>query len=199
MLKTIRYGSAAAALALVGTLAYVSFNPGVLDRQAVTKIDVGGSFELASSNGGTVKASDLVGKPYGVFFGFTNCPEVCPTTMYEMSETLKALGTEAEDFRLFFITVDPERDTAEKLKNYLSNFDSRIEALVPTAEQLPETAKAFRAIYEKVPTSDGGYTMNHTASLFLFGRDGKFRSTIAYGEEKTNREMKIRNLLREGS
>jgi protein SCO1 len=199
MLKTIRYATAAAALLLAGAAVYVSFNAGAPDQQSVSTIRIGGPFELASSNGGAVRSSDLVGKPYGVFFGFTHCPEVCPTTMYEMSETLGALGDEAKDFRLFFITVDPERDTAEKLKDYLSSFDARIEALVPTSAQLPVIAKAFRAIYEKVPTSDGDYTMNHTATLYLFGRNGEFKSTIAYGEERMTCEKKIRSLLAEGS
>jgi protein SCO1/2 len=184
--------------ALAGAFAYVYLlNPPT--QQAANAITIGGPFELASSNGGVVKSADLKGKPYGVFFGFTHCPEVCPTTMYEMSQSLKDLGDKAKDFRLFFITVDPERDTAIKLKDYLSNFDSRIEALVPTPAQLPQIAKSFRAIYEKVPTSDGGYSMNHTATLYLFGRDGEFRSTIAYGEERAMREKKIRSLLSEGS
>jgi protein SCO1 len=199
VLKTIRYLTAAAALLLGGSLAYVSLNPGERQPQPISALEIGGPFELASSNGGTVKSSDLVGKPYGVFFGFTQCPEVCPTTIYEMSASLETMGDSAKDFRLFFITVDPERDTADKLKDYLSSFDPRIEALVPTTAQLPDLAKGFRAIYEKVPTSSGDYTMNHTASVFLFARDGKFRSTIAYGEDKVVREKKIRSLLAEGS
>jgi protein SCO1/2 len=196
MLRTIRYGAAAAALLLASTAAYLSFNPPQVPSQSSLALRIGGPFELASSNGGTVRSSELKGKPYGVFFGFTHCPEVCPTTLYEMSETLKALGDEAKDFRLFFITVDPERDTAEKLKDYLLNFDPRIEALVPKADQLPAIASSYRAIYEKVPTSDGDYTMNHTATLYLFGRDGKFRSSIAYGEERAVRQEKIRSLLK---
>lgn len=183
---------------LVGIIAYAQF-VNAPPEQAANAITIGGPFELASSNGGVVKSADLKGKPYGVFFGFTHCPEVCPTTMYEMSESLKDLGAQAKDFRLFFITVDPEQDTAEKLKDYLSSFDPRIEALVPTMDQLPKVAKSFRAIYEKVPTSDGEYTMNHTATLFLFGRDGMFRSTIAYGEKREIREKKIKSLLAEGS
>ena len=192
--RFVVWGAAAVAAAILLLLAY-----GREQRDSRAAIEIGGPFELASSNGGVVKSSDLAGKPYGVFFGFTHCPEVCPTTMYEMSESLKDIGDEARDFRLFFVTVDPERDTAEKLKDYVSNFDPRIEALVPTPEQLPIIAKSFRAIYEKVPVSDGDYTMNHTATLYLFGRDGQFRSTIGYGEERAIREKKIRSLMAEGS
>ena len=180
-------------LILAGGLAYVALKVPV-ERIASTA-EIGGPFELASSRGNVVKSSELIGRPYGVFFGFTHCPEVCPTTMFEMSETLKELSSEAKDFRLFFVTVDPERDTAEKLKDYVSNFDPRIEGLVPTPEQLPMIAKAFRVIYEKVPSSDSEYTMNHTATLYLFGRDGKFKSTIAYGEKRETRKQKIRSLF----
>ena len=183
-------------LILAGGLAYVTLRIPV--EKIAAAVEIGGPFELVSSRGNVVKSLELVGNPYGVFFGFTHCPEVCPTTMYEMSESLKELGDEAKDFRLFFVTVDPARDTAEKLKDYVSNFDPRIEGLVPTPEQLPMIAKAFRVIYEKVPSSDGEYTMNHTATLYLFGRDGEFKSTIAYGEKRELREQKIRSLLSRG-
>jgi protein SCO1/2 len=185
-------------LAMTGTLLYWS-----LYRKWTTetpfRVAIGGAFEMVSSKGGVVNSRDLVGTPYGMFFGFTHCPEVCPTTLYEMSESLRALGDQAKDFRLFFVTIDPQRDTPEKLKDYLSSFDPRLEALVPTIEQLPEIAKSFRVFYEKVPTSDGGYIMNHTATLYLFGRDGELRSTIAYGEERAARERKIKSVLADGT
>ncbi|MGB9144009.1 MAG: SCO family protein, partial [Aestuariivirga sp.] len=100
-----------------------------------------------------------------------------------------------KDFRLFFITVDPERDTAAMLKDYLSNFDPRIEALVPTPDELTRVAKEFRAIYEKVPGSDGEYTMNHTATVYLMNREGKLASTISYDETPENRIAKLGQLL----
>lgn len=160
--------------------------------------EIGGPFRLASSNGGYVDSKNLLGKPYGVFFGFTHCPEVCPTTLYEMTKTLAAVGDEARDFRLFFITVDPERDTAPTLKDYLSNFDPRMEALVPTPDELSKVAKEFRAIYEKVPASDGEYTMNHTATIYLMNAKGQFASTISYNETPENRIAKIRKLIAGG-
>ncbi|MCB1417371.1 MAG: SCO family protein, partial [Nitratireductor sp.] len=141
---------------------------------------------------------ELAGKPYGVFFGFTHCPEVCPTTLYEMSTMLAGLGPEAKDFRLFFITVDPERDTAPFLKDYLANFDPRIEALVPTPDELQQVAKAYRAYYAKVKTSDGGYTMDHTATVYLMNGKGQLQSTIAFGEAAETRKAKLEKLLAEG-
>lgn len=157
--------------------------------------EVGGPFRLASSKGGEVDSKDLLGKPYGMFFGYTHCPEVCPTTLYEMSRTLGELGDAAADFRLFFVTVDPERDTAAMLKDYLSNFDPRIEALVPEPAELPQFAQAFRVFYQKIPDSSGGYSMDHTATLLLFGRDGSLAGTIAWGEAPDMRLAKLKKLL----
>jgi protein SCO1/2 len=157
--------------------------------------DIGGPFVLASAKGGTVDSATLAGKPYAVFFGFTHCPEVCPTTLYDMSTSLTALGDAAKDFRVFFITVDPERDTLAAMKDYVSNFDPRIEALVPTEDQLKQLAADFRVYYAKVPTSDGGYTMDHTATIFLFGRDGRFAGTLSYDEAAEMKQAKLRKLL----
>ena len=130
-----------------------------------------------------------------MFFGFTHCPEVCPTTLYDMSNSMAGLGDAAKDFRVFFITVDPERDTLATMKDYVSNFDPRIEALVPTADQLKQLASEFRVYYAKVPTSDGSYTMDHTASVFLFGRDGRFAGTLAYDEAADTKQAKLKRLL----
>jgi protein SCO1 len=190
--RLVIWGVAAIAIAMAGYL-YVE-RSSVRESLAVS-VEIGGPFRLASSNGGVVDSEGLNGKPYGIFFGYTHCPEVCPTTLYEMSKTMTELGEAAKDFRLFFVTVDPERDTAPMLKDYLSNFDPRIEALVPSVEQSPGIAKAFRVYYQKVPDSSGGYAMDHTATLFLFGRDGKLASTIAWGESPEMRLAKLKKLM----
>ena len=192
MLRFIRIASLVTAALLAAVTGYVYLTRG---EAVVSVADIGGPFRLASANGGVVDSKDLAGKPYAVFFGFTRCPEVCPTTMAEMSAALTELGEQGRDLRVFFVTVDPERDTAEFLKDYLSSFDPRIEALVPTADELAAMARSFRAYYAKSPTSDGGYTMDHTATVFLMNRDGKLASTISYGEEKTTRMAKLRKLL----
>jgi protein SCO1/2 len=189
----------AAAALLAGLVSVLVFNREGLEKTVTSAVDIGGPFRLAAAKGGMVDSADLLGKPYGVFFGYTHCPEVCPTTMFEMSKALTTLGDEAKDFRLFFITVDPERDTAQMLKDYLSNFDPRMEALVPSMTELPIAAKAFRAIYNKVPTSDGSYTMDHTATVFLMGRDGKLFGTIRYGEKPDDRAAKLRRLMKAGT
>lgn len=163
---------------------------------ATSAIQFGAPFKLAAARGGgTLDSKDLIGKPYGLFFGYTHCPEVCPTTISDMSVALAELGDKAKDFRLFFITIDPERDTAAAMNDYLSNFDKRIEALVPTPEELPKLAKDFHIFYETIPSEDGNYTMNHTALVFLFNAKGSFASTIAYDETKANRLAKLQKLL----
>lgn len=167
-----------------------------LQGQYAGSLQIGAPFKLtAARGGGVVDLTELLGKPYGVFFGFTHCPEVCPTTLLEMTEAYDTLGAHAKDFRLFFITVDPERDTPHFLNGYLENFDTRIEGLVPTIDQLRIVAQQFRAVYEIVPTSDGSYTMNHTASVFLFDKAGQFAGTLSYGEDAKLRVGKLQRLL----
>ena len=192
MLRFIRIAGLVAAALLAAVTGYVYLTRG---EAVVSVADIGGPFRLASANGGVVDSRDLAGKPYAVFFGFTRCPEVCPTTMAEMSAALTELGDQGRDLRVFFVTVDPARDTAAFLKDYLSSFDPRIEALVPSAEELAVMARDFRAFYAKSPTSDGGYTMDHTATVFLMNREGKLASTISYGEEQASRMAKLRKLL----
>lgn len=159
------------------------------------KVDIGMPFVLASSKGGMVDSQKLIGKPYALFFGFTHCPEVCPTTLYEISKSLEDLGSAADGFSVFFVTVDPERDKVDILRDYLSNFDPRMEGLVPTIEQLPKLASAYRIYYAKVPTRDGGYTMDHSALLYLFDKQGRYAGIIPYGASAKARDEKLRQLL----
>jgi protein SCO1/2 len=135
---------------------------------------VGGPFKLVNQDGQTVTEQDYKGKPTLVFFGFTHCPDVCPTTLFEVSEVLRALGPEADEVQAAFITVDPERDTPEKLKDYLSSFDPHLTALTGDAEAVAAVAKAYKVYWKKVPTEGGNYTMDHTAIVYLMDKDGKF-------------------------
>jgi protein SCO1/2 len=194
MIRKSRWIFGSVALGVAAVLAAILLISHVW-RDSANPLALGGPFKLASANGGVVDSADLAGHPYGVFFGFTQCPEVCPTTLFEMSQTLKDLGDDAKDFRLFLITVDPERDTAAVLKEYVGNFDPRMEGLVPTADELKAVAKSFRAYYDKQPTSDGSYTMNHTAMIYLMDRDGQFVTVIPYGDTPEGRLDKMRKLL----
>ncbi|WP_421693222.1 SCO family protein [Aestuariivirga sp.] len=195
-MKTSRLIAAAAAL-LAGVLVlgavYVTVQREQSSQSSV--MSIGGPFVLASTKGGEVDSRTLEGQPYAMFFGFTHCPEVCPTTLYEMSNSLAKLGSKAKNFRVFFVTVDPERDTLPVLKDYLANFDPRIEALVPDQAQLQKLAKDFRVYYAKVPSSDGSYSMDHTASIFLFDASGRFSGTLSYDEASTMRDAKLERLM----
>jgi len=134
---------------------------------------IGGPFSLTDQNGRTVTDQDFKGRPFLVFFGFTHCPDICPTTMFEISEIMKRLGPDADRVRALFITVDPERDTPAALKDYLSSFDPRITAVTGDDAAIAAVAKAYRAYYKRVPQGEG-YTMDHTAIIYLMDRDGRF-------------------------
>ena len=193
-MKTIRLAIWGVAAVFAALLAFLLWQ--AQSSQKFAALDIGMPFSLASSKGGVVTSESLKGKPYAMFFGFTHCPVICPTTLYEMNSALTTLGDEAKDLRMFFVTVDPERDTADFLATYVGNFDPRIEGLIPKIEELPALAKAFRVFYEKVPNSDGSYTMNHTATIFLFDAAGAFAGTIAFDEDPTLRLEKLRRLVK---
>jgi protein SCO1/2 len=144
-------------------------------------IQIGGPFQLIDMNGRPVTEKSLLGKPTAIFFGFTFCPEVCPTTMAEMTAWLKALGPDADKLNVVFVSVDPERDTPAQLKLYLSNFDSRIQGFTGTPEAIAKTAKAYRVYYQKVATDGGGYTLDHSSAIYLFDAKGRFVEPIGYG------------------
>ncbi len=140
---------------------------------------IGGPFSLTDQNGRTVTDRDFKGHPFLVFFGFTHCPDVCPTTLFDVSEVLRALGPDADRVRAAFITVDPERDTAAALKDYLSSFDPHLSALTGSPDAIAAVAKAYRVYYKKVPLAEGGYTMDHTAIVYLMNKEGHFVSPFS--------------------
>jgi protein SCO1/2 len=125
--------------------------------------------------------SDFKGKVVFVFFGFTQCPDVCPTTMAELAEVRKRLGAEGERLQGVFVTVDPERDTGPVLKAYLQGMDPSFVGLRGSLEQTEAVTREFKVFYQKVPTKNGGYTMDHTAGAFVFDPDGQIRLFVRYG------------------
>lgn len=164
-------------------------------QTAGAPIDVGGPFSLVDHNGRRVTDADFRGKPMLVFFGFTHCPEVCPTTLLDLTNQLKALGPEAERLQVLFITVDPERDTPAQLALYLQSFDPRIVGLSGTVEEVEAAVKAYKAYARKIPTEDS-YTMDHTASVYVMDAAGRFRTLIDYHEEAQAAQAKIRLVLK---
>jgi len=140
---------------------------------------IGGPFTLTDQDGRTVTEADVKGKPFLVFFGFTHCPEVCPTTLFDVSEIFRKLGTDADKMRALFITVDPEQDTVPTLKEYMSSFDTHVSALTGDLSDIAKVAKEYRVYYKKVPLDQGGYTMDHTAIVYLMDKDGRFVSPFS--------------------
>jgi protein SCO1 len=135
---------------------------------------VGGPFHLEDQNGKPVSDQDLKGRPFLVFFGFTHCPDICPTTLFEMSQLMHALGPDADRTAAVFITVDPERDTPAVIKDYLSNFDPHVRGLTGDQASVNAALKAYRVYAKKVPLDNGDYTMDHTALVYLMDKDGSF-------------------------
>ena len=135
---------------------------------------VGGPFRLVDQNGEAVTEEALKGRPSLVFFGFTHCPDICPTTLFDVSEIYKALGNDGDKVKAFFVSVDPERDTPAILKEYLSSFDPRLRGLTGDPVAVAAIEKAYRVYSKKIPLDAGGYTMDHTALVYLMDKDGRF-------------------------
>src|ERR1700734_1965353 len=136
----------------------------------------GGPFQLTDQSGQTVTEKSLQGRPSLIFFGFTHCPDVCPTSLFEISEVLHAMGADADRVNAYFVTVDPERDTTAAMKDYLSSFDPHLKGLTGDPEIIAKVLSEYRVYSRKVPLKDGDYTMDHTALIYLMDRDGHFVS-----------------------
>ena len=154
---------------------------------------VGGPFHLEDQNGKAVSDEDMKGKPFLVFFGFTHCPDICPTTLFDISQLMHALGPDAERTGALFITVDPERDTPAVLKDYLSNFDPHLRGLTGDQAAINAATKAYRVYAKKVPLENGDYTMDHTAVVYLMDKDGHF---VAPFDTKRSPEAEANDLRR---
>jgi protein SCO1/2 len=157
-------------VALLAAALVLTFRPAPETRPSA----VGGPFALVSHEGRTVTERDVLGAPYLVFFGFTHCPDVCPTKLFEISEVLRATGERGRGLKALFITVDPERDTPDVLKSYLGSFDERIVGLTGERAAVEAAIRAYRGFSRKVPVKDGDYTMEHTALVYLMDRNGRF-------------------------
>jgi protein SCO1/2 len=193
-LRAIRYG-------LWAVVAVVAVGLGVLlvmpyfDRPSEGAVEIGGPFTLVDHNGQTVTAAALKGHPSLMFFGFTFCPDVCPTTLFEATNWLKALGPDADKLRFYFVTVDPERDTPQVMAEYLQAFDPRITGLTGSPHAVKQALDAFRVYSRKVPSNDGQYTMDHTAAIYLLDSTARFAGTITYQEPEEEVLPKIRKLI----
>ncbi|OYX35813.1 MAG: SCO family protein [Caulobacterales bacterium 32-69-10] len=185
-------------LGLIYALAACDRPPPATKAAPESSIRIGGPFQLIDTERRPVTEASLLGKPTVVFFGFTFCPEVCPTTLAELTAALKTLGPDADKLNVVFVSVDPERDTPEQMKLYLSSFDPRIQGFTGTVEQVDRAAKAYRVYHRKVDTGEGGYTMDHTATIYLFDRRGQFVEPLGYGFPQDMIVGRLRLLARKG-
>lgn len=160
---------------------------------------VGGDFTLVNQDGVTVDQSILDGKWTLVFFGFTHCPDYCPTTLGVLDVVQDQLGDKAKDLQIVFISVDPARDTPQMLKDYLSSdgFPDGVIGLTGTDEQVRAASKAYRAFYQQVGEVEG-YTMNHSLTVYLMGPDGKFRSAVAHDLGPSRTVTLIKDIMERG-
>jgi protein SCO1/2 len=196
MADTVSPGLARFRLVLWVLVAVVAIGATVLyfTRPPVRLAVTGTPFTLESTKGGTFTEQNLKGTPSLVFFGYTFCPDVCPTTMAESVAWRQELGVTADQLRTIFVTVDPERDTLPVLGEYLAGYDEDVIGLVGTPEQTEAAKAAFGALSEKA-SEDEFYLVNHTASVFLIDDDGTFEGTIAYGEDRETAIAKIKKLI----
>ena len=156
---------------------------------------IGGPFRLTDQDSKTITDQDFRGKPFLVFFGFTHCPEICPTALFDISEIFNRLGPDAEKINALFVTVDPERDTPAKLKEYLSSFNPRLIGVGGDADALVAVAKAYRVYYRKVPLKDGDYTMDHTAIVYLMDKNGQFVAPFSLKRRPEDAAADLRRYL----
>jgi protein SCO1/2 len=158
---------------------------------------IGGPFRLVDHDGRRVTESDFFGKPMLVFFGFTYCPDVCPAGLQTLSAVLQALGPKADRLTVLFITVDPARDTAPVLKDYLANFDARIRGLTGTEDEIAAVLRAYRIYARKVEdaASAGAYTMDHTSLIYLMDRGGRYAAHFAHAQDPAALAQRISSFL----
>jgi protein SCO1/2 len=181
-------GFAVAALAIV-------FAVGVPQHAQIGVASIGGPFTLVDDTGRPVSDKTLAGKPYAIYFGYTFCPEVCPTTLFDLTRWIKKLGPDADKLNYVFVTVDPERDTPKLMHAYLASFDKHIRGFTGTPAQIAKIASEYRVYYKKIPTSDGSYVMDHSTMIYLMDAEEKFDALIGYQEKDESAVAKLKNLV----
>lgn len=189
--------------ALVGLVAiggvYLALNPSRPDVESTSgelPLDtIGGPFTLVGSDGQPFPSSRLAGKPAAVFFGFTHCPDVCPTTLARLTKLRKQLGKGDEGFSIVFITVDPERDRPEEVGRYTTLFETPVIGLTGSQAQIDKVKQQFGVFSQKVPTPDGDYSVDHTATVFLLDRNGKFVATLSPEEGNDPALAKLQRVI----
>jgi protein SCO1 len=198
-MKAVRIVLWTAVILMAGALGWLTYSV-TQSSEKIAEAPFGVPFQLVDQNGQPISEQAFRGKPTALFFGFTHCPEVCPTTLFELDGWLKKVDPEAKGLQAYFVTVDPERDTPAILGQYISNVTDRVTGIAGDPAKVAEVIKGFRVYAKKVPLDeakpDGDYTMDHTASVFLLDAQGRFKGTISYGENPDTAVKKLENLMK---
>jgi protein SCO1/2 len=194
-LRYVLWGLAGAMAMFVVIGLTMQFDPRTGTSPNVVSVPIGGEFALFDNEGRPRTWSDFRGGPVAVFFGFTHCPDICPTTLAELSVLLADLGGRGGDLQVMLVSGDPERDTPEVLDAYLQSFHPRIVALTGPEAEVDRAFTAFKAYRKKVPTDGGDYTVDHSAGVYLYDRDGGFVGTLDMHEDIKVRRQKVERLL----
>lgn len=178
--RSIALGLALALAAVLGACGKSTDTP-QFKLTDVTGVDFGKEFNLTDHNGKPRTLADFRGRVVTVFFGFTHCPDACPTTLAEMAQVVKELGRDGDRVQVLFVTVDPERDTQQALKQYVPSFNPGFLGLYGDAGATARAAKEFKVYYQKQPVKDGGYSVDHSAGTYILDREGRLRLFAQYG------------------
>ncbi|WP_416797025.1 SCO family protein [Ciceribacter azotifigens] len=196
-MKTLRIILWGGVLVFAGLLGWLTFQV-TQSKEQIAEAPFGVPFQLVDQTGKPITEQAFRGKPTALFFGFTHCPEICPTTLFELNGWLEKVDPDGTRLQAYFVTVDPERDTPELLNNYISNVTKRVIGIAGPPEKVAEVIKGFRVYAKKIPLDEkdpnGDYTMDHTASVFLLDAEGRFKGTISYGENPDVAVQKLENL-----
>jgi protein SCO1/2 len=197
-MKTVRIVLFLLAAIMAGLFVWL-WTTAAKQESLLSEAPFGVPFSLVRQDGTPISEQAFRGKPTALFFGFTNCPEICPTTVYELSGWMKAVDPDKSRLQAYFVSVDPARDTPQALNTYLSNVTDRVIGISGDPAKVEAMARGFKVYFKKVPTDpakpDGDYTMDHTASVFLLDREGRFVGTISYGENPQVAEEKLQKLI----
>jgi protein SCO1/2 len=199
-MKTFRIVLWIAVFALAGVLVFLTLTI-TQSKQQLAEGPFGVPFQLVAQDGQPITEKAFQEKPTALFFGFTHCPEVCPTTLFELNGWMHQVDPDGSKLNGFFVSVDPERDSPELLGQYVSNVTDRVKGISGPPEKVNEMVKGFKVYAKKVPVDEkdpnGDYTMDHTASVFLLDEGGRFAGTIAYGENPDTAIKKLENLIKD--
>lgn len=180
---------------LVIFLGVFLFASGQLSGSGPGASAIGGPFKLIDQDGKSITDQDFKGRPFLVFFGYTHCPDICPTTLFEVAEVLRALGPDAGGATALFITVDPERDTPAAIKDYLSSFGPLMRGATGDAAAIAAVEKAYRVYAKKVPTDNGDYSIDHTALVYLMDKQGRFVAPFSLKRRPEDAAADLRRYL----